>query len=42
VVINDELKKSTQELESIIRATRCSLDSRKMEILSILRSFTGS
>ena len=42
VVINEELKKATQELESIIRSTRCSLDSRKMEILSILRSFTGS
>jgi guanylate kinase len=42
VVINDELKKAVQELESIIRSTRCNLDSRKMEILSILRSFTGS
>ncbi len=42
VVINDELKKAAQELESILRATRCSLDSRKMEILSILRSFSGS
>jgi len=42
VVINDELKRAVLELESIIRSTRCSLDSRKMEILSILRSFTGS
>jgi guanylate kinase len=42
VVINDELKKAAQELESILRATKCSLDSRKMEILSILRSFSGS
>lgn len=42
VVINDELERSVLELESIIRSTRCSLDYRKMEILSILRSFTGS
>ena len=42
VVINDELKRAVLDLESIIRSTRCSLDSRKMEILSILRSFNGS
>jgi len=42
VVINDELKKAVQELESIIRSARYSLESRQMEILSILRSFTGS
>jgi len=42
VVINDKLEIAVLELESIIRSTRCSLESRKMEILSILRSFTGS
>jgi len=42
VVINDELGRAVIELESIVRCTRCSLDSRQMEILSILRSFTGN
>jgi len=42
VVINDKLERAVMELESIIKSTRYSLESRKMEILSILRSFTGS
>jgi len=42
IIVNDKLERATLELESIIRSTRCRLDARKMEILSILRSFTES
>jgi guanylate kinase len=40
IVINDDLEKAVHELESIIRSKRCSLESRKKEIVSILRSFS--
>lgn len=39
IVINDKLDKARKELTSIILATRCRLDSRKKEIMPILRSF---
>ncbi|MDH5467543.1 MAG: guanylate kinase, partial [Candidatus Aminicenantes bacterium] len=40
IVINDELEEAVQDLESIIRSRRCSLESRKKEIVPILRSFS--
>lgn len=39
IVINDKLDKARKELASIILTTRCRLDSRKKEIMPILRSF---
>jgi len=39
IIINDKLDKARKELASIILATRCRLDSRKKEIVPILRSF---
>jgi guanylate kinase len=40
IIINDELKKAVNELEAIILSTRCRLDVKKKEIVSILRSFS--
>jgi len=40
IVINDDLETAVQSLESIIRSMRCSLDSKKKEIVPILRSFS--
>ncbi|MCK4760300.1 MAG: guanylate kinase [Candidatus Aminicenantes bacterium] len=41
IVINDDLEKAVRSLECIIHGMRCSLDSRKKEIMPILRSFSG-
>jgi guanylate kinase len=40
IIINDDLEKAVLCLESIIRSMRCSLGSKKKEIVPILRSFT--
>lgn len=40
VIINDEMKKASKELEAIILSTRCRLDIKKKEIVPILRSFS--
>ena len=41
IVINDDLEKAVRSLECIIRGMRCGLESRKKEIMPILRSFSG-
>lgn len=41
IVINDDLEKAVRSLECIIHGMRCSLESRKKEIMPILRSFSG-
>ena len=41
IIVNDQLEKATKELEAIILSTRCRLESRKKEIMPILRSFSG-
>jgi guanylate kinase len=40
LIINDDLKKASKELEAIILSTRCRLDIKKKEIVPILRSFS--
>jgi guanylate kinase len=40
IIINDDLEKAVLCLESIIRSMRCSIESKKKEIIPILRSFT--
>lgn len=40
IIINDDLENAVQCLHSIIRSMRCSLESRKKEIMPILRSFS--
>ena len=40
IIVNDKLEEAVQDLESIIRSKRCSLESRKKEIVPILRSFS--
>lgn len=40
IIINDQLEKAVQELEAIILSEGCRLDSRKKEIIPILRSFS--
>lgn len=40
IIINDQLDNAVEELKSIILSTRCRIDSRKKEIISILRSFS--
>lgn len=40
IIINDQLEKAAQELEAIILSEGCRLDSRKKEIIPILRSFS--
>ena len=40
IIINDDLEKAVLCLESIIRSMRCSLESKKKEIVPILQSFT--
>ncbi len=40
IIINDEMKKASKELEAIILSTRCRLDIKKKEIVPILRSFS--
>jgi guanylate kinase len=40
IIINDQLKKASKELEAIILSTRCRLDIKKKEIVPILRSFS--
>lgn len=42
IVINDKVEKAVRELGAIILSTRCRLDSRKKEIVPILRSFTAN
>ena len=39
IVVNDNLDQALKELEAIILSSSCSLDSRKKEILPILRTF---
>ena len=41
IIVNDQLEKATKELEAIILSTRCRLESRKKEIIPVLRSFSG-
>jgi len=41
IVINDDLEKAVRSLECIIHGMRCSLESRKKEIMPILQSFSG-
>jgi guanylate kinase len=41
IVINDKLDKAAQELKSVILSQRCLLETRRKEIVSILRSFSG-
>lgn len=40
IIINDELDDAAKELKSIILSTRCRLESRKKELVPILRSFS--
>lgn len=40
IVINDQLDHAAMELKSIILSTRCRLESRKKELVPILRSFS--
>ena len=40
IIINNDLKKASKELEAIILSTRCRLDIKKKEIVPILRSFS--
>ncbi|MFB0564900.1 MAG: guanylate kinase [Candidatus Aminicenantaceae bacterium] len=40
IVINDELKRAVKDLKSIIRSEKCRLDTRSLEVESILESFT--
>ncbi len=40
IIINDSLEKAALCLESIVRSKRCSLESKKKEIVPILQSFT--
>ena len=40
IVINDELDDATGELKSIILSARCRFESRKKELIPILRSFS--
>ncbi len=40
IIINDDLERAVKCLESIIRCMRCSLESRKREIVPILQSFS--
>ena len=40
IIIDDQLEKAVQELEAIILSEGCRLDSRKKEIIPILRSFS--
>jgi len=40
IIINNQLEKAVQELEAIILSEGCRLDSRKKEIIPILRSFS--
>jgi len=40
IIVNDKLEEAVQDLESIIRSKRSSLESRKKEIVPILRSFS--
>jgi guanylate kinase len=40
IIVNDKLEEAVQNLESIIRSKRSSLESRKKEIVPILRSFS--
>ena len=40
IIINDELDHAAMELKSIILSTRCRLESRKKELVPILRSFS--
>ena len=40
IVINDQLNDAAMELKSIILSTRCRLESRKKELVPILRSFS--
>jgi guanylate kinase len=39
IVVNDNLDQALKELEAVILSSRCRLDSRKKEILPILRTF---
>lgn len=40
IIVNDDLEKAVKYLESIIRSMRCSLESKKREIVPILQSFS--
>ncbi len=40
IIINDDMKKASKELEAIILSARCRLDIKKKEIVPILRSFS--
>ncbi|UCE22033.1 MAG: guanylate kinase [Candidatus Aminicenantes bacterium] len=40
IVVNDDLDRAVKCLESIIRSMRCSLESKKKEIVPILQSFS--
>ncbi len=40
IIVNDKLEEAVQDMESIIRSKRSSLESRKKEIVPILRSFS--
>ncbi len=40
IIVNDDLERAVKCLESIIRSMRCSLESKKREIVPILQSFS--
>ncbi len=40
IIVNDDLDRAAKCLESIIRSMRCSLESKKKEIVPILQSFS--
>jgi guanylate kinase len=40
IIVNDDLERAIKSLESIIRSVRCSLESKKKEIVPILQSFS--
>lgn len=40
IIINDKLEEAAEELESVIRCSRCRFESRKEEVGKILRSFS--
>jgi len=40
IIVNDKLERAVEELEAIILSLRCRLDSRRKEIMPILRNFS--
>lgn len=42
IIINDDLERAILELESVVRSVRCRVESRKKDIIPILRSFNRS